>query len=168
MIARQILLAAGLGLMAVPAAADCTDRIAYLEGALDDAARVAISASSGGQGVAGAREAQAMAETQAQEAQAEAGAAGDAQPGAGAPTGVEPTGVEPAGVEAAEAAPGSAAEGVTEEARTVAQDPAPSDPGEALIEARALLGEARTLSEDGDEEACLGRTHEILVDLIRP
>lgn len=164
MIARQILLAAGLGLMAVPAAADCTDRIAYLEGALDDAARVAISASSGGQGVAGAREAQAMAETQAQaEAQAEAGAAGDAQPGAGAPTGVEPTGVEPA-----EAAPGSAAEGVTEEARTVAQDPAPSDPGEALIEARALLGEARTLSEDGDEEACLGRTHEILVDLIRP
>lgn len=152
MIAKRMLLAAGLGLMAAPAMADCAERIAYLEGALDEAARVAISASSGGQGVAGAREAQAMAETQAQD-EAPEEAPEQAQADAAAP--------DPA-------APDDAADGVTEAARSVAQDPAPSDPGEALIEARALLGEARSLAGEGEEEACLTRTHEILVGLIRP
>ena len=59
---KQMLLAGGLAVFAGPALADCADRITFLEEALDDAARLAISASSGGQGVAGAREAQAVTE----------------------------------------------------------------------------------------------------------
>lgn len=59
---KQMLLAGGLAVFAGPALADCADRITFLEEALDDAARLAISASSGGQGVAGAREAQTVTE----------------------------------------------------------------------------------------------------------
>lgn len=39
---------------------DCADRIALIEAMIEEAAEEAISASSGGQGVAGAREAQAV------------------------------------------------------------------------------------------------------------
>lgn len=64
---KQILLAAGLALVAGPAAADCADRITFLEEVLDESAKLAISASSGGQGVAGAREAQAISEEDAED-----------------------------------------------------------------------------------------------------
>jgi hypothetical protein len=48
-------------LLAAPAAASpCADRIAALEARLDEAAETSISTSSGGQGVAGAREGQAQ------------------------------------------------------------------------------------------------------------
>ena len=123
---KQMLLAGGLAVLAGPALADCTDRITFLEEALDDASRLAISASTGGQGVAGAREAQAVTEEMAEEPvpyQDDAAAA----------------------VEEADEA---------------------GDGGEELIEARARLGEARTLAQDGNEEACTRQIKEILVGLI--
>ena len=123
---KQMLLAGGLAVLAGPALADCADRITFLEEALDDASRLAISASTGGQGVAGAREAQAVTEETAEKPvpyQDDAAAA----------------------VEEADEA---------------------GDGGEELIEARARLGEARTLAQDGDEEACTWQIKEILVGLI--
>ena len=124
---KQMLLAGGLAVFAGPALADCADRITFLEEALDDAARLAISASSGGQGVAGAREAQAVTEESA-----------------------DPAPYQDSAREA------DAAE-ATDEA---------GDGGEALIKARALLGAARTLADNGDEEACTLQVREILVGLI--
>lgn len=53
-------LAPALLLAAPVAASPCGERIAALEGRLDKEAEVAISTSSSGQGVAGAREGQAM------------------------------------------------------------------------------------------------------------
>ena len=128
---KQILLAAGLALVAGPAAADCADRITFLEEVLDDAARLAISASSGGQGVAGAREAQAVTDGERDE--------DSAAPYQDAPA----------------------------EAEAVEEVQEAGDGGDALIEARARLGEARTLAEDGDEEACTTQVREILVGLIQ-
>ncbi len=55
-----ILVPALLALAGPAAAGPCMDRITALEGRLDKEAEVAISTSSGGQGVAGAREGQAM------------------------------------------------------------------------------------------------------------
>lgn len=52
--------AAGLLLAGPASASPCTDRMAALEARLDEAAETSISTSSGGQGVAGAREGQAM------------------------------------------------------------------------------------------------------------
>lgn len=43
------------------AAANCAERLDFMDDVLDQASRVVISSSSGGQGVAGAREAQALA-----------------------------------------------------------------------------------------------------------
>lgn len=126
---KQILLAAGVALVAAPAAADCADRITFLEEVLDDAARLAISASSGGQGVAGAREAQAVTDEGSE----------DPAPYQDAPA----------------------------EAEAVEEVQEAGDGGDALIEARARLGEARTLAEDGDEEACTTQVREILVGLIQ-
>ena len=123
---KQMLLAGSLAVLAGPALADCADRITFLEEALDDASRLAISASTGGQGVAGAREAQAVTEETAEEPvpyQDDAAAAVEEADDAG-------------------------------------------DGGEELIEARARLGEARTLAQDGDEEACTRQIKEILVGLI--
>jgi hypothetical protein len=103
---RKLLLPAAVGawLGAIAAAAGpgfaspCTDQIDALDRRLDEAARAAASASSGGQGVAAAREAQAMEaknenrpvspppavpfqsagqETQATQRAAEAGGGGD-------------------------------------------------------------------------------------------
>lgn len=126
---KQILLAAGLALVAGPAAADCADRITFLEEVLDDAARLAISASSGGQGVAGAREAQAVTDESSE----------DPAPYQDAPA----------------------------EAEAVEDVQEAGDGGDALIEARARLGEARTLADDGNEEACTTQVREILVGLIQ-
>lgn len=123
---KQMLLAGGLAVLAGPALADCADRITFLEEALDDASRLAISASTGGQGVAGAREAQAVTEE----------------------TEEEPVPYQDDAAAAVEEA---------DEA---------GDGGEELIEARARLGEARTLAQDGDEEACTRQIKEILVGLI--
>lgn len=123
---KQMLLAGGLAVLAGPALADCADRITFLEEALDDASRLAISASTGGQGVAGAREAQAVTEETAE----------------------EPVPYQDDAATAVEEA---------DEA---------GDGGEELIEARARLGEARTLAQDGDEEACTRQIKEILVGLI--
>jgi hypothetical protein len=52
--------AAGMLLAGPVSASPCGDRIAALDARLDEEAETAISASSGGQGVAGAREGQAM------------------------------------------------------------------------------------------------------------
>lgn len=47
------------------AAADCADHLALMDEVLDQASRESIAASSGGQGVAGAREARAITDTEA-------------------------------------------------------------------------------------------------------
>ena len=59
---KRVLLAAGLALAAGSAAADCADRIAFLDEVLLEAAEMSISTSSGCQVVAGARESQAVTE----------------------------------------------------------------------------------------------------------
>ncbi|TJZ79894.1 hypothetical protein [Paracoccus hibiscisoli] len=126
---KHIILAAGLAVFAGPALADCADRITFLEDVLDDAARLAISASSGGQGVAGAREAQAMTKEDSE--------------------GPVPYQNRSAETEAVE------------------QTQQVGDGGDALMEARALLGEARVLAEGGNESACSTQVHDILVGLIQ-
>lgn len=125
---RKMLLATTLVLMAGPVAANCADRITFLEEVLDEAARASISTSSGGQGVAGAREAQAT------EGETEEPAA--------------PYQEEPREAEAVEDAV-EAGEG-----------------GDRILQARAALGEALALEEDGDAEACDMQVRQILTDLI--
>ncbi|GHG21674.1 hypothetical protein [Paracoccus aerius] len=58
-------LAAAFLALAGPAAADCGPHLDLMDEVLDRASRESIAASSGGQGVAGAREARAMTETEA-------------------------------------------------------------------------------------------------------
>lgn len=54
-----------LALAATPAAADCASHLDLMDEVLDQASRESIATSSGGQAVAGAREARAMTETEA-------------------------------------------------------------------------------------------------------
>ena len=129
MILKQIFLGAGLAVFAGPALADCADRITFLEDVLDDTAPLAISASSGGQSVAGAREAEAMT-----------------QEGSEDPVPYQNRSAETEAVEQTQQA---------------------GDGGDALMEARALLGEARVLAEGGNERACSAQVHDILVGLIQ-
>ena len=62
---RLPLWAAFLAVSATSAAADCADHLAFMDEVLDQASRESIAASSGGQAVAGAREARAMTGTEA-------------------------------------------------------------------------------------------------------
>lgn len=62
---RLALSAAFVAASATLAAADCADHLALMDEVLDQASRESIAASSGGQGVAGAREARAMTDTEA-------------------------------------------------------------------------------------------------------
>ena len=62
---RLALTAAFVAVTATSAAADCADHLALMDEVLDQASRESIAASSGGQGVAGAREARAMSDTEA-------------------------------------------------------------------------------------------------------
>ena len=64
---RHVFLSAALTFASGPAFANCIDHISFLEEVLDEVSKMAISASSGGQGVAGAREAQAMSEGDSQD-----------------------------------------------------------------------------------------------------
>ncbi|MCZ0963719.1 hypothetical protein [Paracoccus benzoatiresistens] len=57
--------AAFLALAGPSAAADCTAHLDLMDEVLDQASRESIASSSGGQGVAGAREARAMTDTEA-------------------------------------------------------------------------------------------------------
>ena len=73
--------AAFLALAGPSAAADCATHLDLMDEVLDQASREAIASSSGGQGVAGAREARAMTDTEAPGNDATANeAAGDPQP----------------------------------------------------------------------------------------
>lgn len=126
----RILLAAGLALGVGPAAAACADRIAFLDEVLDEAAKLSISTSSGGQGVAGARESQAVSEGEI----------------------VEPT---------------VPYQDQPEEAQAVEEAEEAGEGGNEILEARALLGEAQALEDDGDSAACEAQVREVLVELIR-
>jgi hypothetical protein len=124
-------------LLAGPVAAhDCADQIDEFERLLDSVAEEAISASSGGQGVAGAREAQAIEES------------GAAEEGPGTEEPVIP--VQDEG----------------EEALAVEEADAAGDAGENVIETRVKLQEARELAEEGQEAACVEALHELIVQLI--
>lgn len=112
--------AAATVLSGAASAHDCLGRIGEIEQLLDAASERAISTSSGGQAVAGARQAQAIE--------------GDEE-------GLEEP-VVPVQNEA-------------EEAIAIEQAEEAGDGGEAVIEARAALQEAREMAEGGDEQACL-------------
>lgn len=62
---RSALTAAVVAVSATSAAADCADHLAFMDDVLDQASRETIAASTGGQAVAGAREALAMTGTEA-------------------------------------------------------------------------------------------------------
>ncbi|MDQ1902681.1 hypothetical protein RAH32_19855 [Paracoccus sp. WLY502] len=62
---RSAMTATLLALAATPAAADCASHLDLMDEVLDQASRESIATSSGGQAVAGAREARAMTETEA-------------------------------------------------------------------------------------------------------
>ncbi|WP_265502033.1 hypothetical protein [Paracoccus beibuensis] len=126
----KILLALGIGIAAGPAAANCADRIAFLEEVLDEAAKLSMSTSSGGQGVAGARESQAMNEGEV----------------------IEPT---------------VPYQDPPEEAEAVEEADEAGEGGDEILQARALLGEAQALEDDGETAACEAQLREVLVELIR-
>lgn len=62
---RSAVTAAVLAIAATPAAADCALHLALMDEVLDQASRESIATSSGGQAVAGAREARALTDTEA-------------------------------------------------------------------------------------------------------
>ena len=62
---RSAVTAALLALAGTPAAADCASHLALMDEVLDQASRDSIATSSGGQAVAGAREARAVTDTEA-------------------------------------------------------------------------------------------------------
>jgi hypothetical protein len=104
-------------------ASPCTDRINALEARVNEAAEATASLSSGGQGVAAAREGQAMQ------------ARNQGAPIAG------PT-VPPFQNEA-------------REAQTTKQAANEGGGGDRVMQARAILNQARTLDGRGDSDACL-------------
>ena len=118
------------------AAHDCVGQIDEFERLLDSVAEEAISASSGGQGVAGAREAQAIEES------------GAAEEGPGTEEPVIPVQNE------------------GDEASAVEEADEAGDAGQNVIEARAKLQEARQMAEEGQEVACAEALNEVIVQLI--
>ena len=62
---RSAVTAAVLALAGTPAAADCASHLDLMDEVLDQASRDSIATSSGGQAVAGAREARAVTDTEA-------------------------------------------------------------------------------------------------------
>jgi hypothetical protein len=131
--------------LAGPALAhDCTGRIDDFERLLDLAAKQAISASSSGQAVAGAREAQAMEDSGAAEDDEETGTAPEPDEG-------EP--VIPVQDEA-------------EEAAAVEEADESGDAGERVIEARTELQQAREMAEEGNEAACMDALDEVIIKVI--
>lgn len=62
---RSAVTAAVLAIAGTPAAADCALHLALMDEVLDQASRESIATSSGGQAVAGAREARALTDTEA-------------------------------------------------------------------------------------------------------
>ena len=77
---RSAVTATFLAIAGTPAAADCALHLDLMDEVLDQASRESIATSSGGQGVAGAREAQAMTDTEAPTDNATATEADDPQP----------------------------------------------------------------------------------------
>jgi hypothetical protein len=134
MMPRRVTASAGaiLGLLALPAAASpCGDRIAALEGRLDDAISRSVATSSGGQGVAAAREGQA----------AQAAQAGELDPRAVAPTvPFQETGREADATRRAAEAGGG---------------------GDRAVQARAALNRARTLDGQSDATGCMDAVTEV-------
>ena len=124
-------------LLAGPVAShDCAGQIDEMERLLDSVAEEAISASSSGQGVAGAREAQAIEES------------GAADEGPGTEEPVIPVQEE------------------SEEALAVEEADEVGDAGENVIETRVKLQEARQMAEEGQEAACVEALHGLIVQLI--
>ena len=136
-------MALALSLPAAPALAhDCLAQVEQLDTLLQEASEKAISASSGGQAVAGAREAQALTDT---------GAADD-------------DGDE--GDRDRDEEPAVPLQDDAEEAAAVAETEAAGDGGEQFIQARALLETAREAFETGDEASCAQGVDEVLRLLI--
>lgn len=132
-------------LLAGPALAhDCAGRIDDFERLLDLAAKEAISASSSGQAVAGAREAQAVQDS---------GAVSDAEETGSAP---EADGEEPV----------VPVQDEVEEAAAVEEADESGNAGENVIDARTALQEAREMAEKGDEAACTEALDEVIVKVI--
>lgn len=126
------------------ATADCAERLDFMEDVLDQASRASISSSSGGQGVAGAREAQALA-------------------------GDQPT-TDPGGDRAAvDTEPPSAEVGTMDndpEDGTQASGHEPSaQAGTRVQTLRAAVDEARAMAE-GDDAACQDMLRQSLIDLL--
>jgi hypothetical protein len=109
-------------LTAGQASAACADRIVELERELEEAAELSIATSSAGQGVAGAREAQAEEVVEDSEAEEDVPVAQFQEEG--------------------------------EEREAVEQADEAGDGGRDVLEARALLEEARAQHEAGDDAAC--------------
>lgn len=132
-------------LLAGPALAhDCAGRIDDFERLLDLAAKEAISASSSGQAVAGAREAQAVQDS-------------------GAVSDTEETGTAP---EADGEEPVVPVQDEVEEAAAVEEADESGNAGENVIDARTALQEAREMAEEGDEAACTEALDEVIVKVI--
>ncbi|TNC47589.1 hypothetical protein FHG66_16200 [Rubellimicrobium rubrum] len=124
-------------LFAGPAAAhDCAGQIDEFEQLLDFVAEEAISTSSGGQGVAGAREAQAIEES------------GAAEEGPGTEEPVIPVQNE------------------GDEALAVQEADDAGDAGGNVIETRVKLQEARQMAEEGQEAACVEALHGLIAQLL--
>ncbi|MGR3465257.1 hypothetical protein [Limimaricola sp.] len=134
-------------LIAGPALAhDCAGRIDEFERLLDRAAEQAISASSGGQAVAGAREAQAVQGTGAVSDDSETGEAPEA------------------GAEADE--PVIPVQDEVEEAAAVEEAEESGNAGKNVIDARTALQDAREMAKSGDENACAEALDEVIVRVI--
>lgn len=132
-------------LLASPAIAhDCAGRIDEFERLRDIAAKEAISASSGGQAVAGAREAQAAQDS-------------------GAATDAEETGTSPKQDSGDPVVP---FQDEAEEAAAVEETDESANAGENVIDARTQLQEARELAESGNEETCTEALDKVIVHLI--
>nr|WP_111298460.1 hypothetical protein [Paracoccus saliphilus] len=126
------------------ATADCAERLDFMDDVLDQASRAVISASSGGQGVAGAREAQAL-------------------------TGDEPT-TDPGGDRAAvDTEPPSSEVGSMESDPDDGTQAAGYEPsaqaGTRVQTLRAAVDDARAIAGE-DEAACNDLLRQALVDLL--
>ncbi|MBM3604039.1 MAG: hypothetical protein FJX25_04610 [Alphaproteobacteria bacterium] len=126
------------------AAADCAAQLDFLEGVADEAARVSISTSTGGQGVAGAREARALTGEEAPAEPENGQASTDTGPADGETGPMDDMGSEES------QAPGHAA---------------PAEAGTRVQVLRAGLEEARALAGQ-DDAACTDRLRDVMLEVL--
>lgn len=126
------------------ASADCAERLDFMDEVLDQASRAVISASTGGQGVAGAREAQALT--------------GDG-------TTTDPGGDRPAvDTEPPSAEVGSMENDTSDGTQASGLEPS-AEAGTRVQSLRAAVDEARAVAGQ-DEATCNDLLHQALIDLL--